>query len=354
MRAAVMRGGKMLVDQVPDPEPGPGEVLVKTLSCGICGSDLHMLEHGERLVELARRSGAPFVMDLKRDVVMGHEFCAELVDYGPGTQQRLAKGTRVCSMPVVLRDGAPISIGYSNDVPGGFGEYMVLNEMLLLEVPESLSSAQAALTEPIAVGWHGVEKAVLGGDEVALVIGCGPVGLAVIGALKIRGVGPIVASEPVEARRKMAELVGADIVVDPKQSSPYEALLQVAAPEGASPVPQLMGPAPRPSVIFECVGIPGVIQQVMDGAPRNARIVVVGVCMEPDGFEPMIGIGKELNLQFVLGYSPDEFTASLNHLAEGKIETGPIISDTIGIDDVPAAFEQLTHPNRHAKIIVEP
>ena len=89
-------------------------------------------------------------------------------------------------------------------------------------------------------------------------------------------------------------------------------------------------------------------------AHSDARIVVVGVCMEQDQLEPMFGINKELNLQFVLGYSPEEFAMSLSHLAEGKIESGPIITDTIGIDDVPAAFEELASPNRHAKIIVEP
>src|ERR1039457_4062640 len=103
MRAAVMRGKKLVVDNIPTPGPGAGEVLVKTRACGICGSDLHTLKHAEKLVAAARKTGGPFVMDLARDIVMGHEFCAEVVDYGPGSQKRFKPGTRVCSMPVLIR-----------------------------------------------------------------------------------------------------------------------------------------------------------------------------------------------------------------------------------------------------------
>jgi threonine dehydrogenase-like Zn-dependent dehydrogenase len=96
MRAAVMRNKKIVVDNIPTPAPGPGEVVVKTLACGICGSDLHTLKHAEKLVEVARRSGGPFIMDLNRDIVMGHEFCAELVDFGQSPSATL-KLEHVCA-----------------------------------------------------------------------------------------------------------------------------------------------------------------------------------------------------------------------------------------------------------------
>ena len=102
MRAAIMRDKKLVVDNIPTPAPGAGEALVKTLACGICGSDLHALKHAEKMVESSRKAGALFPMDLKRDIVMGHEFCAEVVDYGPQTQKRLKVGTRVCAMPVLI------------------------------------------------------------------------------------------------------------------------------------------------------------------------------------------------------------------------------------------------------------
>ncbi len=118
MRAAVMRNKKLVVDDIATPAPGAGEVLVKTLACGICGSDLHTLKHAEKLVEGARRSGGPFIMDISRDIVMGHEFCAEVVDYGPQTQRRLKPGARVCAMPVLIRPTGVETVGYSNEQPG--------------------------------------------------------------------------------------------------------------------------------------------------------------------------------------------------------------------------------------------
>src|SRR5260221_5543842 len=122
MRAAVMRDRKLVVADLSVPEPGPGEVLVRTLACGICGSDLHALKYADQFVETSRRAGNTRVMDLGRDVVMGHEFCAEIVDHGPETGRALLVGTRVCSRRVLMRSSGPQTIGYSNDNPGGYGE----------------------------------------------------------------------------------------------------------------------------------------------------------------------------------------------------------------------------------------
>ena len=353
-----MRDRKLVVADVPAPEPGAGEVLVRTLACGICGSDLHALRFADQFVATARRVGNPLVMDLARDVVMGHEFCAEIVDHGPATTRALKAGTRVCSRPTLLRATGPQSIGYSNDNPGGYGEYMRLSEALLLPVPNGLSTEHAALTEPMAVGVHAVAKAGLEPDDAPLVIGCGPVGLAVIAALRLAGVRPIVAADFSQRRRDLAVALGADVVVDPAATTPWQSWREAAVYRDASraPVlpPWLPGPAVRPAVVFECVGVPGVLDQVMVAAPRGTRIVVVGVCMEPDTIHPLIGIGKELNLQFVLGYTPEEFAATLGHIAEGAIPAAPLITGTVGIDGVAGAFEALASPERHAKILVKP
>jgi threonine dehydrogenase-like Zn-dependent dehydrogenase len=291
-------------------------------------------------VATARRAGNPRVMDLARDVVMGHEFCAEIVDFGPRTTRALPVGTRVCSRPVLVRDTGPETIGYSNAHPGGYGEYMRLSEALLLPVPDGVSTEQAALTEPMAVGLHAVQKARPGPDDAPLVIGCGPVGLAVIAALKLLDVRPIVAADFSSRRREMALAIGADVVVDPAASTPWQRWRETAAG--------------RPALVFECVGVPGVLDQLMAAAPRNARIVVVGVCMEADTIFPMLGIVKELNLQFVLGYTQDEFAATLGHIAAGRVVTAPLITGRVGLDGVPGAFEALASPERHAKIMVQP
>src|SRR5215472_474064 len=154
MRAVVMRNSRLVVDDVPAPTPGRGEVLVKTLACGICGTDLHALKFAKTLVAGSRCSGGIFAIDPNRDIVMGHEFCAEVLDYGPGTRRRFKVGTRVCSVPSLSRGADDEGIGYSSEHPGGFGEIMRLSEINLHEVPDELSSEVAALTEPMTVGYH--------------------------------------------------------------------------------------------------------------------------------------------------------------------------------------------------------
>jgi threonine dehydrogenase-like Zn-dependent dehydrogenase len=358
MRAAIFRNGRIVADTMPEPKPGAGQVLVKTLACGICGSDLHARQHAHRMVELAKHFPHRKPMDLKRDVVFGHEFCCEVLDYGPGTERKLKPGTKVCSLPALITAEGIQGIGYSNDNVGGYAERMLLSEPLLLEVTNGLPAAHAALTEPLAVGVHAVAKANIAGGEVPLVVGCGPVGLAVIAALRIRGLHPIVAADYSSTRRALAEQMGADIVVDPARTQPYatwaEHAQMSAEEEAARPPLQAMLPALKPALIFECVGVPGLLQQVFEGAPRDAKIVVVGVCMESDRSEPMLGILKELNVQYVLGYTPEEFAYSLRLIAEGTVDAASLVTGSVGIDGVAKAFDDLANPEAHTKIIVEP
>jgi threonine dehydrogenase-like Zn-dependent dehydrogenase len=358
MRAVVMRDRRLVVADVPVPEPGPGEVLVKTLACGICGSDLHALRFAERFVAAQKRAGSLTPLDLSRDVVMGHEFCAEVVDHGPETTRRLPAGTRVCSRPMLMRPDGVRTVGYSNETPGGYGEYMRLTESLLLPVPNGLATEHAALTEPMAVGLHAVTKAALEPNDAPLVIGCGPVGLAVIAALRLTGIRPIVAADFSARRRELALALGADAVVDPNVTTPWQTWRELAAwrdPATAPPLPAwVKGPPLRPAVVFECVGVPGVLDQLMAASPRGTRIIVVGVCMEADTIYPQLGISKELTLQFVLGYRPEEFAATLDHIAEGRIPVVPLLTGEVGLDGVAQAFVDLGSPERHAKILVRP
>ena len=152
--------------------------------------------------------------------------------------------------------------------------------------------------------------------------------------------------------------MGADVIVDPGEGSPYEKWQEIAAPDGVdleNPMAAMLAQGQaKPCVVFECVGVPGLIQQIFEGAPRQARVVVVGVCMESDRIEPILGINKELSLQFALGYSPEEFAATLQHIAEGRLPVDPLITGKVGVEGVPGAFEELASPDRHAKILVEP
>jgi threonine dehydrogenase-like Zn-dependent dehydrogenase len=342
MRAAIFRSGEIVVDTMPEPTPGAGQVLVKTLACGICGSDLHARKHAQQLVEMARYFPGRKPIDLSRDVVFGHELCCEIIDHGPATPTRFKAGTRVCSMPALLTSDGPKGIGYSNDNIGGYAETMLLSEALLLQVPNGLAARHAALTEPLSVGVHAVAKANIRGGEVPLVIGCGSVGLAVIAALKIKGLRPIIAADYSPARRSLAEKLGADIVVDPARTQPYanwaEHAAMSAEEKAARPPWQAFWPTLKPALIFACVGVPGLLQQVFEGAPRDARIVVAGVCMESDRSEPMLGIMKELNLQYVLGYTPKEFAFSLRLIAEGQVDVASMVTASVGLDGVAQAF----------------
>jgi 2-desacetyl-2-hydroxyethyl bacteriochlorophyllide A dehydrogenase len=337
MKAAIFRNGDIVVDTLPVPVPGQNQALVKVLCCGICGSDLHAAKHAHRMVAVTKRMPGRVPMDLDKDVVFGHEFCCEVIDYGPKTEKKIKPGTRVCAMPVMLEADGPKGMGYSNKYIGGYAEQMLLAAPLLLEVPNGLSTDHAALTEPLAVGVHAVEKGALTGDEAPLVIGCGPVGLAVIAALRLKGIRPIVAADFSAKRRDLAVKMGADIVVDPAKEDPYSKIA-----------------AAKRTAIFECVGVPGVIQQMFEKVPRDARIVVVGVCMEPDTIEPMFGIVKELSLQFVLGYTPQEFASSLKLLANGEVDAPSLITAKVGLDGVKGAFAELGNPEQHTKILVEP
>ena len=167
----------------------------------------------------------------------------------------------------------------------------------------------AALTEPMAVGLHAANRSGLAAGDGAVVVGCGPVGLAVIAALRSKGVAPIVASDLSPARRALAATMGADEVVDPGVESPFETWRRVGGT--------------RSMAVFEAVGVPGMLDELLRVAPAQSRIVVVGVCMQPDAITPFYGIGKELNVQFVLGYDPTEFAAFAAGDRRGRPSTSP-------------------------------
>ena len=358
MRAAIFRNGEIVVDSLPEPVPGPGQVLVRTLACGICGSDLHARKFASRVSDLSRHIPGREAIDLSRDLVFGHEFCCEVIDYGPSTERRFRTGTRVCSVPALLTPQGPRGIGYSNNVVGGYAERMLLSEPLLIEVPNGLPAEHAALTEPLAVGIHAVQKAGVRGDEVPLVIGCGPVGLAVIAALKMKGLHPIVASDYSPTRRALAQRLGADVVIDPARTQPFGAWAEHAAmtaeQKAARPPFQIFQPALKPALIFECVGVPGLLEQIFEGAPLDARIVVVGVCMENDRSEPLLGVLKELSIQYVYAYTPDEYAYALRLIAEGDVDAGAFVTGQVGLDGVAEAFADLADPERHMKVVIAP
>ncbi len=356
MRAVVRRGPALLLADVPDAVPGAGQVVAKTLACGICGSDLHAVHHLEHGVEMGLRSGAANNIDVSQDLVLGHEFCAEILDHGPGTDKRLKVGTRVVSTPFAFSELGPELIGFSTRYRGAFAERLVLTEALLLPVPNGLDSDAAALTEPLSVGEHAVGVAAPTKQSVALVVGCGPIGLAVIVALKRRGIGPVIAADFSPARRALAEKLGADIVVDPAVSSPHASWSGFDVPATLAEAGQwsLSGRSMRDAIVFECVGVPGILQNLIENVPPTSHVIVVGACQEDDRILPVIAINKQLRFSFVFAYSPPEFASVLHALGEGEIDSGIFLTGKVSLAETPAAFTRLETPGEDVKIVVQP
>ncbi len=291
MKAVVCSNAELKVVDRPGPVPGNGQSVLKVSRCGICGSDLHVRYHCDHFGKLMRRVGYDNFPKAEEDLVFGHEFCGEVLGYGPGSKKSIKPGVRVCVVPMIRRGHDIDALGLSVHSPGAFAEQVVVDEAMMMPIPNGLSDELAALTEPMAVAWHAVRRSEATKKDVAVVIGCGPVGLAVICILKARGVKTVIASDYSAGRRELAKRCGADIVIDPATESPYRdwkdhdfigtmpGLLELSVGTreklGKLPLPwhqvwrvaETAGLAPKRPIIFECVGAPGVLQSILDGAP---------------------------------------------------------------------------------------
>jgi threonine dehydrogenase-like Zn-dependent dehydrogenase len=377
MRAVTCRNGELQVAELPAERPGEGQVLLEVLRCGICGSDLHARHHCDELADEMTEMGYDGFMRSDQSVVFGHEFCGTVAEYGPKSRRKVPTGAEVVALPLTRRGGQYHGIGLAADAPGAYAEQVVVEESLMLPVPNGLPPDVSALTEPLAVAWHAVRRSEIGKREVAIVIGCGPIGLAVITLLKTRGVKTVVASDLSAARRGLALRCGADVVVDPAEESPYAAgdrghlntmpdavdlLMRTMEKLGRLPLDwahvfraiDRLGIKPKHPVIFECVGLPGILDGVITSAPLFSRVVGVGVCMGEDRIRPSLAINKEIDLRFVLGYTPLEFRDTLHMLAEGKVNVDPLVTGVVGLAGVDAAFDALGSPEAHAKILIDP
>ncbi|MGB2922220.1 MAG: zinc-binding dehydrogenase [Mycobacterium sp.] len=379
MKAVSCVRSTLEVVDLPDPQPAAGQIVLEVLRCGICGSDLHAKDHADELTEVMAEGGYTDFMRSDTPVVMGHEFCGTVAERGRKVGKEFTPGTTVVSFPLVRAQGRVHLTGLSPVAPGGYAEQVLAEAALTFVVPNGLDPATAALTEPMAVAYHAIRRSEISRKDVAIVLGCGPVGLAVICHLKARGVGTIVASDFSPGRRALASRCGADIVVDPAVDSPYEAVpakqqgltalpalyeLGVGSMEKLRRLPgwshvyravdRLGATAPKRPVIFECVGVPGMIDGVIGAAPLASRIVVVGVCMGDDKLRPAMAIGKEIDIRFVFGYTPLEFRDTLHLLAEGKVDASALVTGTVGLDGVATAFQALGDPEKHAKIMIDP
>ncbi len=378
MKAVSVANGIFSVVEMPAPRPAAGQLVLDVHRCGICGSDLHAKDHADELADVLAEVGYNDCIRRDTPTVMGHEFSGVVAEVGGRAPKGLTVGTPAVSFPMVRDHGAVQMTGLSPLAPGGYAEQVLVEAAMTFAVPNGLPLDVAALTEPMAVALHGVRRSEISKRDTAIVVGCGPVGLAVICQLKAMGVGKIVASDFSPGRRALAARCGADVVVDPKVETPYAravgkgmltdfsglAELGVGSMEKLRKLPgwehlyrtaeKLGAAGPKRPVIFECVGVPGIIDAIIGAVPLHSRVIVAGVCMKPDQFRPAMAVGKEIDMRFVFGYTPLEFRDTLYMLADGKLDASPLITGTVGLSGVAAAFEALGDPETHAKILIDP
>lgn len=341
MRAAVFRGpGQALeIERIATPDPGPHQLILRVRACGVCGSDLHMTEAHS---SLALPAGA----------IMGHEFAGEVAAVGTALQGRFREGDRLAGFPYLCGcenpcadpgyngdrcpTGLPIGLGQHH---GAFADYVRIGGTGAHRLPDCVSFEEGALVEPLAVGLHAVEKGRVARGDTVLIVGAGPVGLAIALWCRFSGARHVIVSERAPARRALAETLGASDILDPAQ--PLMPQVQAVAGKG-------------PDIIFECVGVPGMIDEMLRIAPRGARIVVAGLCQGLDTITPLRGMMKELTLQFVVAYTSREFAMVIDMIARDRIDALALITDRITLDQLPDAFERLRTPNGQCKLMVSP
>ena len=333
MRAVVMQGlhKPLAVETLPDPTPGDGEVVVKVGRCGICGSDLHMTE------DPAYGQGA--------GSVLGHEFAGEVVALGRGAEG-LAIGDLVAVSPLASCGHCPACLrgevqwcAHFGLQSGGYAEYAVTRPNQCVRLPASASLADGAIIEPLAVALHGVNLSGMRTGDRVLVLGAGPIGLAVAFWARRRGAAAVVVQDLSEYQRDRALRMGATgFVADP------------ADPVGAA-LRQLGGPA---DVVFECVGVPGLIQQAVAQVGNRGKIVLLGLCTRPDSLNTFAMLQKEITLITSAFFLRQEYEAALDALASGAAEPRLLVSDTITLDATPDRFEALRRRTQDCKVLIAP
>jgi (R,R)-butanediol dehydrogenase/meso-butanediol dehydrogenase/diacetyl reductase len=340
MKAAVFNGigeGLAIVD-LGRPEPGLGEVVIRVEACGVCGSDLHATDAGVFLQEAG--------------TVLGHEFSGEIV---ASSDPALPSGTRATAIPVNpcgrclnCREGFPMLCADNlitglagKAVPGAYAEFVRVPARYVVPLPDGVSYEEGAMVEPLAVGLHAVNTSGLSVGDRVLIIGAGPIGLSVTAFAKIAGAGTVVVSERAPARLRAASDFGADAVID-----------AAATPDVGAEFARIAGG--MPDVVFDCVGVPGMIQTAITLSRPRGTIVVVGVCMKEDTQIPLTAILKELRIQYILGYEEADFGRVLQFMQQGRVKPAPMVTDRVSLAALPAAFEALRQPGSQIKLMILP
>jgi len=330
-------GKPLQLAEVPRPCAYAGGLVFKVKACGICGSDLHAVE-------------VPGLLESAN--VLGHEYSGEVVEVGPGStgwnvgDRLVALPARPCGTCPQCQAGRHsecsqiIMQGFDLRMPGAYAEYSTCMAGLAIKINGVLSDNDAATIEPLAVGLNAWKTANVEPGASILIVGAGVIGLALAKWAKFFGVGDVGISEMVPARLARARSLGVDVVID--------------AAECANPVAEYERQlGRRPSVIFECVGRP-MIAKLIEMAPSNAHLVLVGTGMQPENFTVISAALKRLRMTFPLAYVPADFHFAQRMLAAHRVTVDGLITATIRLDEASAMFEALGKPNDHCKVLITP
>jgi (R,R)-butanediol dehydrogenase / meso-butanediol dehydrogenase / diacetyl reductase len=339
MRAAIYQasGRPLVIQQVADPRPASDQVIIEVAHAGICGSDLHVTEHGV----------------IPAGIILGHEFAGTVVECGAAVSGDWKVGDRVTALPVqACREcdacdaGLPALCrtgrftGMTLEYPGAYAQYVAARASMLQRLPSGVAFTDGAMVEPLAVAHHAVGLAAIRKAESVLVIGAGPIGAGVTLFARLAGAAHVIVSEPAARRREIALQVGATAVIDPLQE------------DVAARCVALTGRPPQ--VVIECVGNPGLLQKALEFAGIRGRVVVAGVCFSEDRILPIVPLMKEVSVQFSQCYTERDFEAVITAVARGEARPAPMHSQTIALSEVPQRFEALRTNPGDCKVLIDP
>jgi (R,R)-butanediol dehydrogenase/meso-butanediol dehydrogenase/diacetyl reductase len=321
----------LAVETLPDPAPGAGQVVVKVGRCGICGSDLHMTEDA--------------AYGCQHGDVLGHEFAGEVVGLGKDVDG-LKAGDLVSVIPMMscgrcehCRKGEVQWCAGFGLQGGGYAEYALTRPNQCIRLPAGLSLADGALVEPLAIALHGVNLSGMQQGDSVLVLGAGPIGLAVAFWARRMGAGRVAVQDVAGWQEHRALEMGADaFVVDP------------ADPVGSAE--RALGG--KADIVFECVGIPGLIAQAVEQVRNRGTILLLGLCTRPDTFNSFAMLSKEVKLVTAAFFTVQEYQASLDALAEGAAEPRLLVTDTVALEEVPEVYEALKRRTEQCKVMIAP
>lgn len=333
MRAAVFEAldTPLAIHDVPEPVPSADEIIIAVGRCGICGSDLHMAHDP--------------VFGAKCGDIFGHEFAGEVVELGKEARG-VNKGDLVTVSPLKscgecahCRSGAVQWCANFGLQGGGYAEYVAARPNQCVVLPHSLSLDDGAIIEPLAVALHGVRLSGLKSGDNVLILGAGPIGLCAAFWAKHLGAAKVVVQDITEYQTARAFDMGADgFIAD--AADPIGASRR-AFPNGAD-------------IVFECVGIPGLLDQAAAQARNQGTILLLGLCTRPDTINSFAMLNKELKIITSAFFTRQDFEYSVDVMAQGKIAPRSLISDNITLAQTPDMFEALKKRTTQCKVIIAP